>query len=107
MQRFTAGIIIQKSVEESALSEFFQTTSETIFESKGWTLLAILFGYGFSVLLKNISRHGQNHYHFFDKTHAVAFWPLPWGTRFFWSDILNDYALMGLILLLFYNLSTN
>lgn len=90
----------------NSLSETLKIIFETIFESKGWTLLAILFGYGFSILLKKMSGNGQNHYQFFVKR---MIWLLAFGflnSLFFGGDILTDYALMGIILLLFYNLET-
>ncbi len=90
---------------ESSLSAFFQTTAETLFESKGWTLLAILFGYGFAALLKKISHNNQNPYLFFTKRMLWLFAFAFVNSLFYGGDILHDYALMGLILLLFYNLS--
>lgn len=95
-----------KETETNYFSELFKSISETTFESKGWTLLAILFGYGFSILLGNIKQKGENQYLFFIKR---MLWLFVFGfvnTIFFGGDILNDYALMGLILLLFYNFST-
>jgi len=92
--------------ETDSLTETFKIIFETLFESKGWTLLAILFGYGFSILLKKISNDGQSHYLFFAKR---MLWLFVFGfvnSLFFGGDILNDYALMGIILLGFYNLST-
>jgi uncharacterized protein len=88
----------------------FTSTIENICEivlgSKGCMLLAILFGYGFSVLLKNISQSGQHKYLFFIKRMVWLFVFAFINTLFFGGDILNDYALMGLILLLFYNFNT-
>ncbi|MCV9928700.1 DUF418 domain-containing protein [Flavobacterium sp. LS1R49] len=95
-----------KNANSNSISETIKTISEIVIESKGWTLLALLFGYGFSVLLKNIKQNEQNHYTFFINR---MLWLFVFGfvnTLFFGGDILNDYALMGLILLLFYNCST-
>lgn len=90
----------------SSFSAALESTAETFFESKGWTLLAILFGYGFSHLLKRVRQSGGNQYVFFLKR---MFWLFVFGfinSIFFGGDILNDYAMMGLILLLFYNFNT-
>lgn len=95
-----------KDYHSNSLSETLKTISETFFESKGWTLLAILFGYGFSVLLKNIYQSGQNKYYFFIKRMLWLFVFAFINSMFFGGDILNDYALMGIILLLFYNFKT-
>lgn len=87
------------------LTTIFETISELIFGSKGWTLLAILFGYGFSILLKKIDKKQQSKYTFFIKRMLWLFVFAFVNTLFFGGDILNDYAFIGLILLLFYNLN--
>lgn len=87
-------------------TSLIESTSEIILGSKGWTLLAILFGFGFSALLKNIIQSGQSKYTFFIKRMLWLFIFAFINTIFFGGDILNDYALMGLILLLFYNFNT-
>lgn len=92
--------------KSDSLTSFIENTCEIVLGSKGWTLLAILFGFGFSVLLKNISKSGQSKYTFFIKRMLWLFVFAFINTIFFGGDILNDYALMGLILLLFYNFNT-
>lgn len=92
--------------QPDSLTSFIENTCELILGSKGWTLLAILFGFGFSVLLKNISKSGQSKYTFFIKRMLWLFVFAFINTIFFGGDILNDYALMGLILLFFYNFNT-
>jgi uncharacterized protein len=92
--------------EPDNLTSTIENISEIILGSKGCTLLAILFGYGFSVLLKNIIQSGQHKYIFFIRRMAWLFVFAFINTLFFGGDILNDYALMGLILLLFYNFNT-
>lgn len=88
------------------LSFFLTTFTEIMLGSKGWTLLAVLFGFGFSALLRHTSLKTQPGYAFFIKR---MLWLLVFAfinTLFFGGDILHDYALMGLILLLFYKCST-
>ena len=87
------------------LTEICETISEVILGSKGWTLLAVLFGFGFSVLLKNTSERGQPVYTFFVGRMLWLFVFAFVNTLFFGGDILNDYAFMGLILLFFYRLN--
>ena len=79
-----------------------ENTTELIFGGKGWSLLAVLFGFGFSVLLKNISKQGQSKYTFFIRRMLWLFVFAFFNTLLFGGDILTDYALMGLVLLLFY-----
>ncbi len=85
------------------LTSLMESTCEIILGSKGWTLLAILFGFGFSVMLKNISKSGQPIYTFFIRRMLWLFLFAIINTIFFGGDILTDYAFMGLLLLLFYN----
>ncbi len=95
-----------QEITPSVLSERLQKISEALFESKGWTLLALLFGYGFSVLLHKIEHNAQNPYRFFIKR-MFWLWVLALlNTVFFGGDILHDYALMGLLLLGFYRCNT-
>ncbi|MCT2560776.1 DUF418 domain-containing protein [Chryseobacterium sp. pc1-10] len=92
--------------ESDPLASFIESISEVILGSKGWTLLAVLFGFGFSVLLKKISDSGQPASSFFIKRMLWLFVFAFINTLFFGGDILNDYAFMGLILLIFYPLKT-
>jgi len=87
------------------LATAIETITEIIFGSKGWTLLAILFGFGFSALLKKISENQQSSYLFFIKRMLWLFAFAFVNSIFFGGDILNDYAFLGIILLLFYQLN--
>lgn len=87
------------------LTSWIEALSEIVLGSKGWTLLAVLFGFGFSVLLKNTSQRGQPVYSFFIRRMLWLFVFAFANTLFFGGDILNDYAFMGLILLLFYKMN--
>lgn len=91
--------------QSDKLTAIIETSSELLFGSKGWTLLAILFGYGFSILLKNIDKKQQSKYKFFIKRMLWLFVFAFVNTLFFGGDILNDYAFIGIILLLFYKLN--
>jgi uncharacterized protein len=93
-------------IKPDNFTSYLETTCEVFLGSKGWTLLAILFGFGFSALLKNISQNGPPKYLFFIKRMLWLFVFAFINTLFFGGDILNDYAFMGLLLLLFYNLNT-
>lgn len=79
--------------------------SSLIFSAKSWTLLSLLFGYGFAVLMNNVKEKGHNAYSFFA---GRMFWLLVLAfinSALFFGDILKDYAILGLILLLFYRSS--
>jgi uncharacterized protein len=89
----------------NSFNSILENACEIILGSKGWSLLAILFGYGFSVLLKNISGSGHPKYIFFVKRMIWLLLISIINTIFFGGDILHDYVLLGFILLLFYNFS--
>ena len=78
-----------------------ETVFDVLFGSKGWTLLAVLFGFGFSALLQKTEKTEQSASFFFIRRMLWLFGIAFLNTLFFGGDILNDYALMGLILLLF------
>jgi len=77
-----------------------------LFAEKSWTLLAFLFGYGFALLMDNLSQKGINKNLFFIKR---MFWLAIIAlisSSLFFGNILISYPLMGLTLLLFRPLST-
>lgn len=76
-----------------------------VFSAKSWTLLSFLFGYGFAVLMDNLRAKGRHPVLFFI---GRMWWLLVLAfvnSAFFAGDILKDYALLGLVLLLFYRCS--
>jgi len=76
-----------------------------IFSAKSWTLLSVLFGYGFAILIDNVASKGINPTAFFIRR---MFWLLVIAfvnSAFFFGDILKDYAVLGIVLLLFRNCS--
>jgi uncharacterized protein len=86
---------------DDTVSRITKLLVQVFFQSKGWTLLAFLFGYGFSVL---IARLRANHPH---PTRAFAlrmFWLLVIAIAncaLYYGDVLKDYVLVGLVILLF------
>ncbi|MBA2761294.1 MAG: DUF418 domain-containing protein [Segetibacter sp.] len=76
-----------------------------VFAAKSWTMLSFLFGYGFAVLMQNISSKGMNPYKFFTRRMFWLFVLAIINSAFFFGDILKDYAIMGMLLLLFYRCS--
>jgi uncharacterized protein len=80
-------------------------TTSTLFAAKSWTMLSLLFGYGFAVLMNNVKGKGHNPYSFFA---GRMFWLLVLAlinSALFFGDILKDYAALGLLLLFFYRSS--
>ncbi len=78
---------------------------DILFSAKSWTLLSVIFGYGFAILMNNIKEKGHNPYIFFA---GRMFWLLVLAginSAIFFGDILKDYAILGLFLLIFYRSS--
>jgi uncharacterized protein len=92
--------------DNSVLSHMLAAVNEIFFAAKSWTLLTILFGYGFAVLLNNVANKGKNPVYFFGWRMILLFMFAFIDSAFWLGDILKDYAFLGLILLLFYKSST-
>jgi len=75
-----------------------------IFSAKSWTMLSMLFGYGFAVLIRNVADKGINPVRFFTQRMFWLFVIAFINCCFWWGDILKDYAFMGLVMLFFYRL---
>ena len=87
------------------LTNVLMGTGQIFFSAKSWTMLTVLFGYGFSVLMQNVSAKGLSPNAFFMRR---MFWLLVLAvinSAFFFGDILKDYAVMGMIMLLFRKIS--
>jgi uncharacterized protein len=87
------------------LDNILFTITDTFFSAKSWTMLSLLFGYGFAVLMHNVKAKGHHPYSFFA---GRMFWLLVLAfvnSALFFGDILKDYALLGLLLLFFYRSS--
>jgi uncharacterized protein len=76
-----------------------------VFAAKSWTLLSLLFGYGFAVVMNNIAAKGKSPVAFFTKRMFWLFVIAFINSAFWLGDILKDYAFLGLVLLLFYKAS--
>jgi uncharacterized protein len=74
---------------------------QVFFQSKGWTLLAFLFGYGFSVL---IARLRETHPHPSRAFALRMFWLFVIAIvncALYYGDVLKDYVLVGIVILAF------
>jgi uncharacterized protein len=90
---------------KNAFSQVLSNIHEFIFQAKSWTLLFILFGYGFAVLLQNLASKGKNPVGFFAWRMLILFGLAFINSAFWLGDILKDYAFLGLVMLLFYKSS--
>ena len=76
-----------------------------MFSVKSWSLLSVLFGFGFGALYEKVRRTTDNPTLFFLRRMAILFLISILNIAFYSGDILHDYALLGCILLLFANLA--
>jgi uncharacterized protein len=73
-----------------------------VFSAKAWTMLCILFGFGFGFLLEK--NQGQYSVSFVKRMLVLLCFAFV-NTLIYEGDILRDYAVLGLLLVLFYRLS--
>lgn len=86
-------------------SDILQGIHQAFFAAKSWTLLSLLFGYGFAVVMNNIAAKGKSPVAFFTRRMFWLFVIAFINSAFWFGDILKDYAFLGLILLFFYKSS--
>ncbi len=94
-----------KKYHPDTLTTVLDNFCAIFFSAKSWTLLSLLFGYGFAVLISNVMQKGHHPVKFFA---GRMFWLLVLAlinSAFWFGDILKDYAFMGLIMLFFYKFS--
>jgi len=85
----------------SSLDRFLMSFNSVFLEWKFMTLFSILFGYGFGLILESLEKKNINPNFFFIKR---MFWLFVLGvihSIFWWGDVLNLYAMSGIMLLLF------
>jgi uncharacterized protein len=90
---------------EDGLSKILEGFERYFLSAKAWTLLSILFGFGFGMLLDKKNNEEQGAVFYFVKRMFILLLFAIINTLFNNGDILRDYAILGLFLLLFYKLS--
>jgi uncharacterized protein len=93
------------AIASDSLSNVLGVINHIFFSAKSWTLLTLLFGYGFAILINNVASKGKNPVYFFCWRMILLFMFAFIDSAFWLGDILKDYAFLGLILLLFYKSS--
>jgi len=93
-------------LKKGIFSEIISYFNLYFFSAKSWTLLSILFGYGFAVLINNVADKGKNPVSFFCWRMFILFVFAFINSAFWLGDILKDYAFLGLLLLFFYRSSS-
>lgn len=93
-------------MKKGLFSEIISYFNLYFFSAKSWTLLSVLFGYGFAVLINNVADKGKNPVYFFCWRMFLLFVFAFINSAFWLGDILKDYAFLGLLLLFFYKSSS-
>lgn len=96
---------VPQETKESLLSKILSNFDQYFLSGKSWTLLTVLFGYGFAILINNVASKDKNPVVFFTWRMVLLFGLAFIDSSFWFGDILKDYAFLGLILLFFYKSS--
>lgn len=89
----------------SSLDKVLIDINAVFFEWKFYTTFSILFGYGFGLIITSLQKKNIDPVPFFARRMT---WLFIFGfihTIFWWADVLHLYAISGLLLLLFRNVS--
>ena len=100
---YTLGVSTRIPPDDT-VSRIAKLLTQVFFQDKGWTLLAFLFGYGFSVLIERMKQHEHAAWAFTRR----MFWLLviAWvNCALYYGDVLKDYVLVGMVILLFHRAS--
>ena len=101
-QNLPSGILYSIS---APLDKALSSINTIFFEWKFMTIFSILFGYGFGLILISLNKKNIHPNVFFIRR---MFWLFVIGvihTLFWWGDVLHFYAVCGVLLLAFRNLS--
>jgi uncharacterized protein len=101
---FWVGWVDKPNFKFDMLTNILLGFGNIVFAAKSWTMLSMLFGYGFAILIRNVADKGINPIKFFTVRMFWLFVITFVNCMFWWGDILKDYAFMGLILLFFYKM---
>ncbi len=87
------------------ISRALKIAVQLIFQGKEWTLLSLLFGYGFSALMANVTRSAGGEHGALRLYGRRMFWLFVFAianSALYYGDILKDYVVMGLVISIFY-----
>ncbi|MBE7122964.1 DUF418 domain-containing protein [Bacillus cereus] len=89
------------------IDKYFRFTADLLIQTKFYTIFSFLFGVSFYIFMRNAEEKGLNMYKLFIKRLLILYIFGLIHYFFFWfGDILHIYALIGLMLLLFYRLNS-
>ncbi len=97
---------VTESMSSAHMDHVLRYLLSIFVDGKFYTLFSLLFGIGFSIIIGNAARKGVNGFRIFYRRMAVLLFIGFLHLMFVWSgDILMLYAVLGMILPLFRNVS--
>lgn len=75
----------------------------SVFETKSWRLFSFLFGFGFALQMIKVQQQANRSIWFYIRRILVLFVIGMGHALFYDGDILMEYAMLGLVLIAFYN----
>src|SRR6185436_7887925 len=90
---------------DDSVSRVTKLLVQVFFQSKGWTMLAFLFGYGFSVLITRLRSRDPHPSRAFALRMFWLFVIAIANCALYYGDVLKDYVLVGLVILAFQRIS--
>jgi uncharacterized protein len=80
-------------------SSVLRSIVQIVFLAKGWTMLAFLFGYGFSALMQKAKATHKHPYLFFSWRMTLLLLIALFNSSIYYGDILKDYVILGMVIL--------
>jgi uncharacterized protein len=90
---------------DDTVSRIAKLLTQVFFQDKGWTLLAFLFGYGFSVLIERLKQDAHPARAFSRRMFWLLIIALV-NCALYYGDVLKDYVMVGMIILLFHRVTS-
>src|SRR5690349_15297394 len=96
---------VQRVPADDWLSQAAKLVVQVVFQGKGWPALALLFGYGFSAWIDKTRSRGLNPVPGFIRRMLFLLLIGLVNCALYYGDVLKDYALVGLVVLMFHRVS--
>ena len=96
---------VQRVPVDDGLSQAAKLLVQVVFQGKGWPALALLFGYGFSAWIDKTRSRGLNPVPGFIRRMLFLLLIGLVNCALYYGDVLKDYALVGLVVLIFHRAS--
>jgi len=96
---------VQRVPPDDGLSQAAKLLVQVVFQGKGWPALALLFGYGFSAWIEKTRSRGVNPVPGFIRRMLFLLLIGLVNCALYYGDVLKDYAIVGLVVLMFHRVS--